>query len=243
MGAKVVAGWAEARAGRTVAVRRTELERAERALAERPVARETGGNVWLRWEPAPRARLLALDGARVDAGGAPLLGDVRVSLGRADRVWVRGANGAGKSTLLAALLRAASLPEGRLVTLAQETGPDDDARDLAAVRRLAPDVRGRVLAHAAALGVDPDALLATGRPSPGEARQLRIALGLGTHAWGLVLDEPTNHLDLPAIERLERALADYPGALLLATHDEALARRCARVAWTVAGGRVEVGAL
>ena len=50
-----------------------------------------------------------------------------------------------------------------------------------------------------------------------------LALGLGRHAWALVLDEPTNHLDLPTVERLEAALADYPSAILLVTHDDAFA--------------------
>ncbi len=58
----------------------------------------------------------------------------------------------------------------------------------------------------------------------------------------LVLDEPTNHLDLPAIEQLEQALADYPGTLLLVTHDR---RMLDAVAVTrrlvVSGGQVSEG--
>ena len=77
----------------------------------------------------------------------------------------------------------------------------------------------------AALGLDPDELLASKRPSPGEARKLAIALGLGVGVWGMVLDEPTNHLDLPAVEKVETALESYPGALLLVTHDERFANR------------------
>ena len=38
----------------------------------------------------------------------------------------------------------------------------------------------------------------------------------------LVLDEPTNHIDLPAIEQLEQALAAYPGAVVLVSHDARL---------------------
>ena len=70
-------------------------------------------------------------------------------------------------------------------------------------------------------------------------RKLLLALGLGRHAWALVLDEPTNHLDLPTVERLEEALAAYPGALLLVTHDEAFAARCSSMTWRIVAGRVE----
>ncbi len=84
-------------------------------------------------------------------------------------------------------------------------------------------MRGRVLTVLAALGVDPDRLLASRSLSPGEARKLMLAFALGRQVWALVLDEPTNHMDLPGVERLEAALATYPGALLLVSHDEVFA--------------------
>lgn len=62
------------------------------------------------------------------------------------------------------------------------------------------------------------------RLSPGEARKLMLAFGLGRGAWALVLDEPTHHLDLPSLERVERALAAYPGCIVLVSHDERFAR-------------------
>ena len=70
-----------------------------------------------------------------------------------------------------------------------------------------------------------------------------VAFGLSNGVAAAFLDEPTNHLDLPAIERLEAALVDYPGALVIVSHDEALARACAREVWEVEGDRVHVGSL
>jgi ATPase subunit of ABC transporter with duplicated ATPase domains len=97
-----------------------------------------------------------------------------------------------------------------------------------------------VLSLVAALGSEPARLLASADPSPGEARKLCLALGMGRHAWALVLDEPTNHLDLPTVERLEAALAAYRGALLLVTHDARLGERLTTTRWEVGNGTVRV---
>ena len=88
-----------------------------------------------------------------------------------------------------------------------------------------------MLSLVAALGCDPDTLLATTRPSPGEARKLVMAFGLMRRPWLVVLDEPTNHMDLATTEKLETALGRFPGALLLITHDEALAAACTTERW------------
>ncbi len=229
MGAKVVAGWAEQRLGRQVEVARRAADRATAAIPDAPQTRELGRSIFVDYERCPRRFLFEHVG-----DVPPVLQDVRVAVGAADRIWIRGDNGAGKTTLLRALLADHTLPAERVLELPQEIA----APDLEAVRALRPTERGRVLSLVAALGVDPDRLLASESPSPGEARKLALALGLGRHAWCLVLDEPTNHLDLPSIERLEEALAAYPGALVVVSHDEAFARRCTSRTWLVEGGRV-----
>lgn len=89
--------------------------------------------------------------------------------------------------------------------------------------------------------MDPARLLSTSHPLPGEARKLLLTEGLARQAWGLVLDEPTNHLDLPSIERLKEALASYPGALLMVSHDDAFACACTTVEWRLDAEAFVVG--
>ncbi len=245
MAAKNLAEWAEAGAGRRVAVELGELARAQAALADLgPARRARGRSLFVDWVPAPRPVLIELRADELRAGPRLLARDVRVHVGRNDRVHLRGGNGAGKSTLLAALLAASTLPPERVLHLPQELPPGAGAAQLDALRARPPDQRGRVLSLLAALGADPDRVMASPEPSPGEARKLAIADALARQVWLLVLDEPTNHLDLASIERMEAALEEYPGAMVVVSHDSAFARPLVEKAWRMGDGAVvEEGAV
>ncbi len=242
MGAKVVAGWADGRAGRTVHVVREQLDRARADVPAIERDRTVGGAVFATYERAPHPVLFHIDGPEVRAGERVVLRDVRVTIGRDERIRIAGDNGAGKSTLLTALL-AARRRDDRVLYLPQELTPEAIDSLVSELRSLPEDARGRVLSVFSALGSDPERLLArrsteAAALSPGEARKLALASGLGRHAWALVLDEPTNHLDLPTIERLERALEGYPGCVVLVTHDDAFARATTTRTLTVRDGVV-----
>jgi ATPase subunit of ABC transporter with duplicated ATPase domains len=231
---------AEVSLGRETHKLRARLDR----LAERAkgfdFAKALGRSLEVDYVPSPAPRLMSLELEEMRAGDEPLLRDVHVQVARESRVHLAGPNGAGKTTLLLRLMETLRVPASRILYLPQELTPRQELVLLEELRACSADEQGRVLSIVAALGVDPEALLASARPSPGEARKLSLAFGLGRQVWALVLDEPTNHLDLPSIERIESALADYPGALVIVTHDDAFARRCTHTLWELRDGRIRI---
>nr|WP_221204130.1 ABC-F family ATP-binding cassette domain-containing protein [Modestobacter versicolor] len=210
-----------------------KAKQTERRIERLEVVEEPRKEWELRMEiaAAPRAGAVVatLRGAVVRRG-AFTLGPVDLQVDWGDRVAITGANGSGKSTLLAALLGRVPVDEGSAsLGSGVRLGEVDQVRGLflgdeplaAAFGAEVPDLPdAEVRTLLAKFGLRADHVLRpAGTLSPGERTRAALALLQARGVNVLVLDEPTNHLDLPAIEQLEQALADYPGTLLLVTHD------------------------
>lgn len=231
--AQTKADWADAAQGRKVQVLGRELARAERELRDTPVQKQLGSAVFAGFAPAATSTIGFVAERVLSAGEAALFELPALTLRRDDRIWIAGPNGAGKSTLLRSIAQGMRLPDSDVLVLPQELSQTAVQGLLRELQALPSHARGRVLTIVASLGVDPERLSISEQPSPGEARKLCLGLGFARCVRALVLDEPENHLDVPAIERLEAALTEYPGALYLVTHDATLARRCTRLCWQI----------
>lgn len=171
--------------------------------------------------------------ARVD--GRTLFEGLDVDLDPRDRLGIVGPNGAGKTTLLRILAGTRAPDEGTV-----ETGPtvriahfSQDAAELdqsIRVRDLVTggkkDVSWQDTALMERFWFDGDAQWApVGTLSGGERRRLQLLLALMTQPNVLLLDEPTNDLDLDTLRILEDHLDEWPGALVVVSHDRALLER------------------
>ncbi|WP_394613349.1 ABC-F family ATP-binding cassette domain-containing protein [Lentzea sp. JNUCC 0626] len=173
----------------------------------------------LRADPVPKPpeplRLNAPLDAAISEGVVVAFGELKVEAGQ--RVLVTGPNGSGKSTLLRALAGAAV---GAVGYLPQETVVHEPKQPLLkAFGGSAERLESLGLFHRN------DFATPVGALSVGQRRRLALARLLNQESDVLLLDEPTNHLSLALVEELEAALADYPGAVVVASHDRLLRQR------------------
>ena len=168
-------------------------------------------------------------------GERTLIRDFSIRIARGDRLGIVGANGSGKTTLLNILTGAAEPDSGsiRRGTNIEIASLDQRRASLAptttlkeALTRTGGDnvIVGGQARHV--VSYMKDFLFApeqAGQPvsalSGGERGRLMLARALATPSNLLVLDEPTNDLDLETLDLLQEAIADYPGTVLLVSHD------------------------
>jgi len=184
-------------------------------------------------ELSTRNVLFRLAAAGIPLGGNRILMHGDILMLPRDRVAVSGPNGSGKTTLIEKIVQALLIPMERVAYIPQEIPTEGSKSLLQQVRMMVSDRRGAVMRCVSRLGSDPEQLLDSGCPSPGETRKLLLAVRLADRAQLVIMDEPTNHMDLPSIECLEEALAAYVGGLLLVSHDQQFVQRLTTTQWEI----------
>ncbi len=225
-----------------VEARRTRNEgrvrRLEQLRVERVARRERQGNVQLAVDAGQRSGKLVAELEHVNKafGERCVIKDYSTIIMRGDRIGIIGPNGAGKSTLLKLILGTLKADTGTIrlgtnlsvayfdqmrsqldenATLADVINPGSEWIEIGGNRKHVMSYLGDFL-FAPARAQSPVKSL-----SGGERARLLLARLFARPANILVLDEPTNDLDIETLELLEELLQDYPGTVLLVSHDRA----------------------
>jgi ATP-binding cassette subfamily F protein uup len=212
------------------------VQRLEQLRVDRAARRERIGNVNLTLDAGERSgKLVAeLEDVSKAFGERTIVDKVSTRIMRGDRVGLIGANGAGKSTLIRILLGEMPPDSGKVrLGTNLKTAYFDQLREQLDPERTVADTispgsdwveingeRKHVMTYLndflfpAQRAKSPVKML-----SGGERNRLLLARLFARPANFVVLDEPTNDLDIESLELLEQKLQDYPGTLLIVSHD------------------------
>jgi len=223
-----------------IKARRTRDEGRVRALlamrAERALRRDVQGNVSLRIDRAEASGKMVFEAEhlRKGYGERPVVGDFSTRIIRGDRVGLIGPNGAGKTTLLRLVLGelqpdAGTMRQGANVQIAyydqqrEQLDPERTVFDTVGEGNDTVTINGQprhVNSYLRDFLFGPERARSPVKAlSGGERNRLLLARLFTRPANVLVMDEPTNDLDLETLELLEAQLVEWPGTLLLVSHD------------------------
>lgn len=175
--------------------------------------------------------LLDIKNLSIGYGDKPLLPPFGLHMGSQNKLWVRGTNGVGKSTLIKTLMHKIPRLGGfftwhnavRIGYVEQELDFGNTTETpFSYYAKHFPRANPKEIRSALAkVGLKGElAVKPLCNMSGGEQVRAKLAVLCGTPSNLLVLDEPTNHLDVKAKAALKKALSEYPGALILVSHEE-----------------------
>jgi len=188
--------------------------------------------------PASGRLVVRLRGVTKQFGDVQVLKEVGLEVFRGERIGLLGPNGSGKTTLLK-VIAGLETPTSGTTSLgtgvvaryfAQEASDSLETTntildEILADRPMTPQQIRTYLGRFLFSGEDVFKRVAM--LSGGERQRLSFAKLLLDEPNFLLLDEPTNHLDIPSREALEAALREFPGTMIVATHDRYLLERLA----------------
>lgn len=161
----------------------------------------------------------------------PVLEDISFSVKGGQKAVITGFNGVGKSTLLKTIMGQIPALGGRVRLSAQVTAAyfeqelvwtDQTMTPIQVISDLFPDMTVReVRQHLAYCGISAkQALQPIGTLSGGEQTKVKLCILTLIPCNLMIMDEPTNHLDIQAKDALKKSLSQFPGTVLLVSHEE-----------------------